>query len=218
MKNYHIDYIFFDLDNTIVDSLPFIIECYKYSFSKMKKEFITDEIDSMLGPPEDVIFRRVFKSKEKIKNAISYFRYYYAKNYKKEIHIYPQMNEVLRELVNSYNLSLVTGATRKHLESVLDLCDIRDIFGSSIVTSDDVSFYKPNPECLYKAMDMVHADVSNSIYIGDSVLDFYLAKNIGIKFIGASWGYKGVNSIEKSDCLHVYEIYTLKDVIDNLYK
>ncbi len=218
MKNDHIEYIFFDLDNTIVDSLPFIIECYKYSFSKMKKEFTIDEIDSMLGPPEDVIFGRVFKSKEKIKNAISYFREYYEKNYKKKIHIYPQMNEVLHKLINSYKLSLVTGATRKHLESVLSLCHIRDIFGSSMITSDDVSSYKPNPECLYKAMDMVHADVSNSIYIGDSVLDLYLSKSIGIKFIGAAWGYKGVNSIEKNDCIHVYDIYTLKDVIDNLYK
>ena len=218
MKNYHVDYIFFDLDNTIVDSLPFIIECYKYSFSKMKKEFTTDEVDSMLGPPEDIIFGRIFKSKEKVNSAISYFREYYKKNYKKGISIYPQMKETLYKLSEFYNLSLVTGATRKHLDSVLEIFDIGNIFGKNIVTSDDVKFYKPNPECLYKAIDMAHADISNSIYIGDSVLDLYLSKNIGIEFIGASWGYKGVNSIEKSDCIHVYEVYTLKDVIDNLYK
>ena len=50
---------------------------------------------------------------------------------------------------------------------------------------------KPNPESLFAIMEEIGADKESTVYIGDSDVDVFTAKNGGIDFIGCSWGFRG---------------------------
>ena len=49
----------------------------------------------------------------------------------------------------------------------------------------------------YSALDSLTVSKTDSVYIGDSDVDFMTAKNSGLSFIGCSWGFKGRSFLEK---------------------
>lgn len=49
---------------------------------------------------------------------------------------------------------------------------------------------KPNPSGVWYALELMGAKREESVYIGDSEVDFQTAQNSGLTFIGVSWGFR----------------------------
>lgn len=49
---------------------------------------------------------------------------------------------------------------------------------------------KPNPSGVWYALELMGAKSEESVYIGDSEVDFETAKNSGLKFIAVTWGFR----------------------------
>lgn len=64
-----------------------------------------------------------------------------------------------------------------------------DLF-DAVITSDQVSLPKPNPESINVIIDKFGLDVQETIYIGDSEGDSVAAKMAGVAFGYASWENK----------------------------
>ena len=58
----------------------------------------------------------------------------------------------------------------------------------AIIGGEDVSIAKPSPEGCLKAMEQLHTNPENTIYIGDSMIDAKTAQNAGIAFIAVTTG------------------------------
>ena len=67
-------------------------------------------------------------------------------------------------------------------ESVLDHHGIRTYF-DSVLTIDDVTQIKPDPEILAKTVELLGGQVKRSIYIGDSSHDLEAAVNLEMPFL-----------------------------------
>jgi HAD superfamily phosphatase len=87
----------------------------------------------------------------------------------------------LRRLSRKYEIGIFTGRVWQEMNYTLDHCKTREFF-TSIVTAEDVSKGKPDPEGLLKVLNGRPKD--SAIYVGDNVDDALAAKSAGVPFVG----------------------------------
>lgn len=105
--------------------------------------------------------------------------------------------EYLRRVKNAgYRLALATSSSSIVVTEDLEKFRISDVF-DAVVTFDDVRNLKPNPECLELSARNLKLNTRKCIYIGDMNVDAVAAKNIGMKFVGVSWGFHSSEVIKK---------------------
>jgi HAD superfamily phosphatase len=88
---------------------------------------------------------------------------------------------ILRRLAKKSELALFTGRIRMETDYTLDRCKVREHF-RYVVTAEDVTHGKPDPEGLLKILN--GRDPKKSVYLGDNVDDANAARAAGIPFIG----------------------------------
>ena len=94
--------------------------------------------------------------------------------------------KLLDTLKKDYNFAVFTSKDKSRTKIILKNYK----FFKYIVTSDDVIKGKPYPEGLIKILKKIKNKKKDTIYIGDSIYDYKAAKNIGIKYLHAKWGYE----------------------------
>lgn len=87
----------------------------------------------------------------------------------------------LRRLAARAELAIFTGRVRREMDYTLERCGVREFFGH-IVTAEDVSRPKPDPEGLIEILS--GRDPTTAVYVGDNVDDAHAAKAAGIPFVG----------------------------------
>jgi HAD superfamily hydrolase (TIGR01549 family) len=112
----------------------------------------------------------------------------------------------IETLSRFYKISIYTSKTWDRVEKIISLY-FDSINFNSIITSDDVTKSKPDSEGLFKICNLVDSSIDQSIYIGDTNYDFLAAKNAGMDFVYASWGYGDVKNAK-------YEIDSIKELYE----
>lgn len=69
-----------------------------------------------------------------------------------------------------------------------------DTVSAAIGQSDSVQT-KPAPDSVFSAAELLHADMSRTIYIGDSEVDVQTAKNARIPCICVLWGFRSKDQL-----------------------
>lgn len=92
---------------------------------------------------------------------------------------------VMTKLSKKAELALFTGRTRKELDYTLDLLKLRKFF-KTIVTVEDVTKPKPDPEGLFRILNGRAPE--SAVYVGDSVDDALASRAAGIPFVGVLFG------------------------------
>jgi len=121
------------------------------------------------------------KNYDEVKNK--FVELYWGKNGKRgnvagEKWLLPRQN--LRRLAERAELALFTGRVRQETDYTLDRCRVREFF-HHIVTVEDVSRPKPDPEGLLKILGGRSSE--KAIYVGDNVDDAAAAQAANIPFL-----------------------------------
>ena len=69
----------------------------------------------------------------------------------------------------------------------LDVAWLADVF-DAVVGSDDVTQPKPHPEPVLKAIGLLGADPSGTVFIGDSRHDIECGRIAGVRTAAVLWG------------------------------
>ena len=93
--------------------------------------------------------------------------------------------DVLPALIKLKNkgkqLGIVTSNNVKHVKDVLRFLNIDEKMFDVIIGNDDTEKHKPNPEPIYKAMELLSlTDKSKICYVGDALDDKKAALNAGV--------------------------------------
>ncbi len=93
------------------------------------------------------------------------------------------------EALKNYGIreGIVTNSGRRPVDSILTKFGFSQ-YMSLVITRNEVSSLKPNPEGLIKALDMLRLNNSEVAYVGDSIIDIEAARNAGISAIAVSSG------------------------------
>ncbi|MDW3095686.1 MAG: phosphoglycolate phosphatase [Gammaproteobacteria bacterium] len=195
----------FDLDGTLVDSVPDIT----FSVNEMLEQLELEVVDETLartwiGNGAAKLIERALThamdeepSNEMYENAKSLFFVAYEKNIAVKTTLYPGCIEVLEHFTKqNIPLACVTNKPRKFTPPLLEKLAMADFF-QALVCGDDMSTQKPDPAMLLEAVRQLSGDPCKGYMIGDSETDIATANCAGTGAIYVSYGYNRGVSIEK---------------------
>ncbi|RZD42728.1 MAG: hypothetical protein CXT78_09045 [Thaumarchaeota archaeon] len=175
--------IVFDLDGTLIDSIPKLFEVYKkilrnYGYIGNKKEF-----ELLNGPKLDQIIN-LLKKKYKLKPSIKKLKKEYNDEIEKKYQTKIGLNKGVIELLeflkkNGYVIGIVTSSSKKNTNSVLLANNILNYF-SFFVNGNEVKLSKPHSQ-IYKICIKRSGFKKNEILVlEDSKNGYISAKNAGL--------------------------------------
>lgn len=93
--------------------------------------------------------------------------------------LYSGAKEIIISLANKFRLAIVTSSTLQEVTAVLKKHHLMEKF-EVIVTADDISTGKPNPEGYLLAISKLHLPKSDVVIIEDAPSGIAAAKNAGV--------------------------------------
>ena len=101
------------------------------------------------------------------------------------------------------NLSVLTNATDRYANKVIDTHDLRDVFPIALGVGKDITRGKPHPDGLEKICALTDIPPHRCVYIGDSPTDGDAAEAAGMHSIGVTWGNHSHESLSGQPTLIV---------------
>jgi phosphoglycolate phosphatase len=180
--------LIFDLDGTLIDSRPGIVESLLFATSKtLGRSFNADLLQ--IGPPIKVMIEQVFPgTPDKIvEEIVKYFREHYDSIGWGIYNTYPKVKDVLEILKEQNILFIATNKPKKPTKKILQDMGVAHLFKK--VVCYDKNLYQDKS-------DMVHSlkEKDNVLYkmIGDSNDDLFAAYDNSIDFIECTYGYGSI--------------------------
>lgn len=185
-------YILFDLDGTLTESAPGIINSVRYALNKLG---ITDYDDGILkkfiGPPLSVSFGEFFGFYgEKCSEAIDIYREYFSVKGLFENNVYTGVYEALSELKDSgFRLAVATSKPEVFTRRIIDKFELTKFFDVICgIPLDDERMNKA--QVIERAIsELGVSDKSEAVMVGDRFYDIEGAHENGIECIGVTYGY-----------------------------
>ncbi|NMA18868.1 MAG: HAD-IA family hydrolase [Clostridiaceae bacterium] len=182
-----VEAIFFDLDGTLVDTVPLIIASHRHTFNKYLG-WIPDEstLLSTIGVPLEKTFKEY--GKDLAYEMLDEYLIWSTPRMSEMVDIFPGVVETLAELKSrGFILGIVTSRRRAGVDVLMEKYDLEHYF-SVCVSVNDPERPKPYPDPLYLAMRQTCiSDPSHVLYVGDSVHDVHCANNAGTMSCVVGW-------------------------------
>lgn len=184
MKNKR--FILLDLDGTVADSAPGILDSVEHALIKMG---ITPPdrcfLARFVGPPLRYSFcTYIGLSEEDAEKAVALYREHYAVEGICNNHIFPGVKEFLKKAKeNGKTILLATSKPAVFAHKTLELFDIQQYFDfvSAASFTPDLD---SKPKIIARAMEMAGATPENCVMIGDRIYDIEGARENGLPCIG----------------------------------
>lgn len=210
--------IVFDMDGTLVSSLPVIYHCENEISRKYLNASLTlEDVISKFGPPAHTIIRDMTRdlSDEVQSRAVADYYECYRTRVPSRGLVFPGIPELLRRIRNSgRRLALFTGVEKNMMEYTLTPFKLSEFFEVR-VTADDIKKSKPDPEGINLALSRINASANESMYVGDSPADIIAGKRAGVMTGAALWSpeNRGDPTTEHPD----YEFRSVRQLLDFLF-
>ncbi len=200
-----IKFIIFDMDGTLLDSLTDLQNTLNYCFRKVGfPERSYQEVRSFVGNGLRTLIERAAlqgTTDKKIDEILEIFKPHYMMHCMDFTAPYEGIRDMLAKLKeDGYKMAIVSNKADEALKHLS-----QQFFGDYI----DVAIgeragmdKKPAPDLVYLAMEELGATKENTVYVGDSEVDYQTAVNSGLPCISVLWGFRDKELLEEygSDC------------------
>jgi pyrophosphatase PpaX len=181
-----INTVLFDLDGTLVDSLPLIEQTYFRVFRDLHIPWDNREVMRWVGIPLKDIGNHY--AKERCDQFMELYQHYYYQKHDTHTKLFPETQELIEYLrEQKYHLGIVTSKRRPVTIKTLELTGTRALF-DVVITAQDVQKHKPEPEPVLKALTLLKVIPEVTVFVGDSIFDIQAGKGAGVKTAGVTWG------------------------------
>ena len=187
--------ILFDLDGTLTDSGPGILNCAALALEYFGLPVPSrEELRVFVGPPLQDTFVKFGVPAERTNEAISVFRSRYLPIGIFENEPYPGIRDLLETLqAEGYTLYVATSKLESAAVQVLEHFDLARYFHRICGANADSS--RSTKEDVIAYLIAQNGCTDNMIMVGDTKYDVIGAKEHGIPCIGVSWGYGKVTDM-----------------------
>jgi len=219
--------ILFDLDGTLVDTAPDLMNAHNYVMKKYGfPTKPTEEIRKLVGKGAGALIgrsiwgqaKKEFHSVEdlKIKNQMSKdFVNFYGKNIIKESTLIVGVKEFLKWCKkNNISMGVCTNKQEHLAIDLLKKIGIYDYF-EYVAGSNTFDYCKPDPRHLTSVIEILDGDLKKSLMIGDSESDANAAKEASIPVILLENGYTEKNANEIHHNHLVKDFVGIEKIISN---
>lgn len=180
--------VLFDLDGTLIDSFALITEAFRFAVrTVLKREASDEEVLTRWGEPLRIRLGSIADA-----GQIPALSDAYAAAYQEHHHRlaapFPGVQRML-ERVRGFGcrLAVVTSKRRRSTYHDLEAFGL-DRYFDAVVTSEDVTLYKPAPDPVAEALRRLGAAHAGTLMVGDAVFDILAGKAAGVHTAAALWG------------------------------
>lgn len=197
MKYY--DYILFDLDGTLTDSKPGIIECIAYALEKENVPYTNQILDKMVGPPFRVSMHDFLGLEmPEIEKLIGIYRGVYEEYGYKNCKVFEGVEQMLSALKNAGKvLGVATSKPIKFTQMIMRDFDLGKYFDYVAGASSDAS-KEAKSDVIQGALENLGVkDKSKVLMVGDRLYDIEGAHMQGIDCAAVLYGYGSKEEFEE---------------------
>ncbi len=176
-----------DLDGTIADTLPLIFDAFRHAVAPWSVRPPTDaEIEATFGPNERACLARMV-APEGLDEAERRYHDYYESRLGGRVAVVDGMAGAIdRARSLGWRVGVFTGKGRRSAEFTLAELGLRERV-EHLVSSDDVSRAKPDPEGVHNASDALAVPLDRILLAGDSPADVRAGRAAGSKTAAVLW-------------------------------
>lgn len=205
--------IIFDFDGTLADTLIGILDALNDVSKSLNLgiNFSYEYGKKLIGGGSKRLFLKAFNYDELNDKNIDIYNLFMDK-YKKyqlsNFKLYKNVKEML-EFFNKNNINLIIYSNKP--DNILKLCvekSLGNINFVGVIGNTLKMPPKPDPSYLLNFLNKKNVDVSSCLYVGDSIYDLLLAKNMKIDCVICDYGYGDYEEIKKEN--PTYEIDDFK--------
>lgn len=191
-----VDLIVFDLDGTLVDSLPDLTNAANFACRSLGlPEHSHQEIQGMIGGGERKFVARFLGPGNEgyAEEALKFYLDYYHHHMGDLTRLYPGVQETLEELAGK-KLAVLSNKLQSLTEQVLRVMGILPIFLAVRGGGRELAL-KPSPEPLLALIRDLRADPGRTLMVGDKPADILTGRGAGALTAAVTYGYGDLASI-----------------------
>jgi len=180
--------VLFDLDGTLVDTVPFILACVRHAF----QDYGTAPTDAQwiagIGTPIVAQLAPFARSPGDVERLLARYREHWRLHHDEFTRSFPGAAETVAALrAAGHPMAVVTAKTERSALRTLGHIGLLPCMGA-VVGVDSCERCKPDPEPVRLALARLGAEPERAVLLGDAVHDMAAAQGAGVKALGAGWG------------------------------
>lgn len=190
--------IIFDLDGTLINSIPDIVQAINKMLSNYNSPPLTEQqVEPLVGNGAKLLVKRSLMlsmntqdlSNEMFEEAFTNYFAAYSDSVCVETYLYPDVLETLTFLhEKGYKMVICSNKPFHFMEPILDKLAIKP-FINYWIGEDSLPEKKPSAAPLLHVAHEMKTNIEKCIMVGDSKNDILAAHNAGIPSIGLTYGY-----------------------------
>lgn len=209
--------ILFDLDGTLVDTVPFILAAVRHAFGgygvcPSDAEWITG-----IGTPLRTQLESFARRPEDVEELLARYRAFWLAEHDRWTRCFPGALETVSALAGrGHPLAVVTAKVEEGAHRTLRLTRL-DTHMGAVIGADSCARSKPDPEPVLLALSRLGRPAADAILIGDSPHDLAAGRGAGVRTVAALWGACSREALEAARPDHLLEdISALPALIEQL--
>lgn len=194
-----LDAVLFDLDGTVVDTIPHILASFRHATADVLGDALPDEVLlHHVGVPLASQMRLLTDDEETAERLLASYRAFNHATHDAMVRLYPSTLTTLESIrAAGLPMGIVTSKSRMMAWRALDLFDIGRFF-AIVVTADDTEEHKPDPRPLLYAAAELGVEPRRCVYVGDAPADILAARAAGVLAVAATWGVADRDRLEQA--------------------
>lgn len=161
--------VVFDLDGTLLDSLPLVLRAFSHALSPFGGQPTMDMFANLGGPPEK-IFPSLIADASHVPAAMRRLHEFNRENHHLIVP-FTGATALLGELqARGVPAAIWTGRDRFSTEHLLDLHGLRDLV-VTVVCGDDLPTHKPDSAGMTEILKRLQKEPHEVLYVGDADVD-----------------------------------------------
>lgn len=192
----------FDLDGTLVDSLPGIAASLNAALaSQGQRTYANEKVRTFIGDGAEMLVRRALTDdcdENMFRGVLENFRDHYAAHWQDGTVPYAGIHQLLENLrLRGDCLAVLSNKPHPFTMSIVDHLFPQTF---SLVIGQRAGIpHKPDPAGLCEILRSPAWTAASAAMIGDSVMDLQTARNASIDAIAVGWGYHDLEALEKEN-------------------
>jgi phosphoglycolate phosphatase len=190
--------VIFDLDGTLIDAYPAIIDSLNYTLRKLGMPAQGRSVICRAVGKGDIHLLKPFVRSRDLKKALKIYRRHHRISLLKGSRLFPGVRRLLSYLKKrGYKIAVASNRPTEFSLILIKHLKIKKYF-DYILCADRISRRKPHPQIINKIIKRFSVSPEETIYVGDMLIDIHAGKRAQVKVIAVPTGSSTIDELRKA--------------------
>lgn len=202
------DLVMFDLDGTLVETAPEIMDAVNDTLGRFELPLVSQQqVNDWIGHGTKELMVQALaevtdgtveavRGSALLAKIMPVYDSFYQQRCGTRSHLYPQVRETLQALrAQGVKLAVVTNKEGRYTKVVMDVHTLGPMF-DAVVSGDTFPTKKPTPVGVQHCLTQFGVTADRALFVGDSSIDAATARNAGVPVWLLPYGYNMGQPIE----------------------